>query len=142
MADTIYHNFFAEIMSGTLDLHGAGSNAIKVALFTDSYSIDPDEVTYANTNEHATSGNYTQGGVTLTAANSTVADDDANNRATWDNTDDPTWSAATITAAFAKLYNSTVSDKLICVFDFSGNKSSTAGTYKITFNASGILAIA
>jgi hypothetical protein len=140
MADTIYHNLFAELMGKTMNL-GAGGDAIKCALFTSSYSIDPDEVTYGPTNEHAASGNYTQGGVTLTAANNAVADDDANNRATFDNSDDPTWSSATISAAFAKLYNSTVSNKLLCVFDFGGTKSSTNGTFKITFNASGIIAI-
>jgi hypothetical protein len=142
MADTIYHNFFASLMQGGVDYHGAGSNTINVALYTDSYSIDPDETTYGTTNEHANSGNYTQGGVALTAANNAVADDDANNWATLDNSDDPTWSTATITAAFAKLYNATVSNLLICCFDFGGNKSSTAGTFKITFNASGILKIA
>lgn len=142
MANTIYHNFFAEIMQGTMDLHGAGSNTINVALFTSSYTIDPDEDTYGTTNEHAATGNYTQGGVALTAANNAATDVDASNLAKLDNSDDPTWNTATITAAYAKLYNATVSNKLICVFDFGGNKSSTAGTFKITFHADGILTIA
>jgi hypothetical protein len=140
MADFIYHNFYRAIMSGEMDLHGAGSNVCNVALYTVAGAAD--DTTYSTTNEHAASGNYTQGGVALTAANSAVADDDANNWATWDNTDDPTWSTATISAAYAKVYNATVSSLYICEFDFGGTKASTAGTYKITFNASGILKIA
>lgn len=140
MADFIYHNFFRAIMSKEMDLHGAGSDVVNCALFTSAGAAD--DTTYNNTNEHAATGNYTQRGVALTAANNTVADDDGNNWATWDNTDDPTWSSATISAAYAKLFNTTVSDLLICEFDFGGTKSSTAGTYKITFNATGILKIA
>jgi hypothetical protein len=141
MSDTIYHNLFAELMSKTMNL-GADGDTIKVALFTSSYTINPDETTYSTTNEHAASGNYEQGGVSLTPANNSVADDDANNRAVFDNSDDPTWTTATISAAYAKLYNSTVSNRLLCCFDFGGIKSSTSGTFKITFNADGIIAIA
>lgn len=140
MADKIFHNFFRAIMSGEMDLHGAGSNTINCALFTAAGNAD--DTTYNNTNEHAATGGYTQRGVALTAANNVVADDDANDWSTLDNSDDPTWSTATISAAYAKLFNATVSDLLICEFDFGGTKSSTAGTFKITFNASGILKIA
>ena len=37
----------------------------------------------------------------------------------------------------AMIYNDTNSDKAVCILDFSSNKTSTAGTFTITFPAAG-----
>lgn len=137
MADVVYHNFFLQIMTKTMDL-GVGGDVFKLALFTGSKVIEVDDITYSNTNEVSGDG-YSEGGYLFTNTNNSITDDDGNNWTIFDIAEDATWAAATITARYAQLYNSTVTNKLICCFDFGADKSSTAGTFKVTFNASGVL---
>lgn len=86
------------------------------------------------TNEVATGGGYTAGGVTVTATVSAV--DTTNNRVAITFTDlTPGWNG-TITAAAASIYMSTgtaATDKLISMVDFGGNVTSTSANYDITF---------
>ena len=46
---------------------------------------------------------------------------------------DSTWSSASFTAAFGAIYNDDQGDKLCVVLDFSGDKTATNGTFKVTF---------
>ena len=46
---------------------------------------------------------------------------------------DVEWTSATITAAYGLIFNTSASDKLAVVLDFSGDKSCTNGTFKISF---------
>ena len=41
--------------------------------------------------------------------------------------------SATFTAAYGAIYNDDQSDKLCVVLDFSGNKTATNGTFKVSF---------
>ena len=76
----------------------------------------------------ASGTNYTTTGNTLTgnavAYGTAVASCDF---------DDSTWSSATFTAAYGAIYNDDKSDKLCVVLYFSGNKTATNGTFKVTF---------
>jgi hypothetical protein len=47
--------------------------------------------------------------------------------------DDSTWATATFTAAYGAIYNDDKSDKLCVALDFSGNKTATNGTFKVSF---------
>lgn len=138
MADTIYHNWFARIMSGGQNCAASG-NAFKLALFTDvRAAIDPDATAYAVTNEVAGTG-YTAGGFAFTNTNNSVTDDDTNNYTVFDIAQDAVWSSSTITARWADLYNSTDTNNLVCCFDFGANKSSSNGTFTVQFSANGVL---
>ena len=55
---------------------------------------------------------------------------------------DLTWTAVTLTARFAIIYNSSVSDNLICCLDFGADKVATIGEFKIQWDSDGILTIA
>ena len=46
---------------------------------------------------------------------------------------DTSWTSATFAAAFGAIYNDDQSDKLCVVLDFSGSKTATAGTFKVSF---------
>jgi len=141
MADVIYHNFFAEILSKTMDLH-AGGDVLNLALFTSSKVIEVDDVTYGTTNECPETGNYVHGGYAFTDTNLSVTDVDGSDWTIFGIAEDAEWATATITARYAQLYNATVANKLICCFDFGADKSSTVGTFKIVFNASGVIKLA
>lgn len=137
MADVIYNSFKRDIMNGGIDLD---TDTIKVALVTSTYT--PDQDAHDNfddvTNEVSGTG-YTAGGATLGSV--TVTADNTDNEGVFDAAD-TSWTTSTITARGAVVYKSTgtaSTSKLICYFDFTSDKSSSAGTFTIAWNSEGIL---
>jgi len=130
-------SFKVELLSGghnfnTTNVARSANTAdtFKIALFTSSATLDATTTAYSVTNEVSGTG-YSAGGNTLSIsqvpqASSTTAILD------FDNT---TWSAATITANGALIYNSTNSDTAVAVLAFGGDKTSTAGDFTIVFPA-------
>jgi len=94
--------------------------------------------TVADVSANEVSGTgYTAGGAAL--AGLTIGAS-SNAKAYWD-ADDVTWSTATITARHCVLYNVTNGNKLICSFDFTEDKSSSGGDFKIQWSTSGIISL-
>lgn len=89
-------------------------------------------------NEVAASGTYATGGPTLAAKTSAQSA----GTYTFDNTVDPSFTGATITASGAVIYQDTAgadtTDPLIAYLDFGGSQSVVGGTFTVQFNASGI----
>lgn len=137
MADVIFNNFKKLIMNGGIDLD---TDTIKVALVTSTYTPDQDVHDFFDdvTNEVTGTG-YTAGGATLGTV--TVTADNTDNEGVFDAAD-TSWTTSTITARGAVVYKSTgtaSTSALICYFDFTTDKSSSAGTFTIAWNAEGIL---
>jgi hypothetical protein len=137
MATVIFNSFKKKIMDGSIDLD---TDTIKVALTTSSYTPDQDAHDFFDdvTNEVSGTG-YSAGGATL--ANKAVTADNTDNEGVFD-ADDTTWSTSTITARYAIIYKSTgtaATSPLIAAIDFGSDKTSTAGTFTITWAAEGIL---
>ena len=127
MANVIPYAFRGELLTGTHNF-ASGGDSFKLALYTAS-PYDTSSTVYNATNEVSASGtNYTTTGNTL-AGNAVVYSTAV---ASCDFTDS-TWSSATFTAAFGAIYNDDKSDKLCVVLDFSGSKTASSGTFKITF---------
>ena len=131
MANVIPFSLRGALFSAQHDL-ASGGNTFKFALYTSS-AYDTSSTIYVVTNEVGTSGtNYSTGGNTLSsqavASGTAVASCDFA---------DTEWTSATITAAYGAIYNSTtvdaVANRLVVVLDFSGSKTCTNGTFKITF---------
>ena len=127
MANVIPYSFRGELFTGTHNF-ASGGDSFKLALYT-SNPYNTSSTVYSATNEVSASGtNYTTTGNTLTgnavAYSTAVASCDFA---------DSTWSSASFTAAFAAIYNDDQSDKLCVVLDFSGSKTASSGTFKITF---------
>ena len=131
MANVIPFSLRGALFSAQHDL-ASGGNTFKFALYTSS-AYDTSSTIYVVTNEVGTSGtNYSTGGNTLSsqavASGTAVASCDFA---------DTEWTSATITAAYGAIYNSTSVDgtanRLVVVLDFSGSKTCTNGTFKITF---------
>lgn len=138
MADVIYNSFKRDIMNGSIDLD---TDTINVMLVTSAYTPDQDAHTKRSdiTNEVAGTG-YSAGGAAL--AGKSVTADNTDNEGVFDATD-LTWAASTITARGAVLYKArggaSSADELICFFDFTTDRSSSAGDFTIQWNAEGIL---
>lgn len=144
MADAMYHSFFHELMLAAHDLTTTTGQQLQMQLHTSSYTPDIDHAVKTDlSNEHAATGNYSTGGVSVTKGAMAPADEDGNDRAVFDITEDMVWLVSTISAAYGVLLNDDhASDALICYFDFGGTQSSTAGTFTIAFHNSGLFAIA
>ena len=104
-------------------------NTFKLALYDNSASFTAATTAYTATNEVAASGSYSAGGgaltnVTPTSTSTTAFTDFA----------DLSFTSATITAYGAMIYNdSAAGDPSVCILDFGGAKTSTAGTFTIIF---------
>jgi hypothetical protein len=122
-------SFKSEILD---EQHDIEADTIKIALYTSSASLGASTTAYSSSNEISnTSGSaYSAGGATLGSAavatdGTTVTIDFA----------DPTWTSASFTANGALIYNSSNSNKAICVLAFGGDFTVTNGTFQITFPA-------
>jgi hypothetical protein len=136
MASFLYDSAIQNIGSGLIDLD---THAFKIALLTSSYSPNPTTHTqwsHVSPYEISASGYTTLGkslsGVTW-ATSSSISKFDAS---------DVVWTAATITARYAVIYDdSAANDPLICLLDFGQNMISTNDDFTIQFDANGIFRI-
>ena len=139
MATTkVYSALFGKVFDKEVDLL---TDTLKVALVTSSYTPDQDAHDYwadVSANEASGTG-YTAGGATL--GSTTFTYDDGSNKWTFDGAD-VSWSSSTITARYAVIYDDTATSKnLIAYVDFGTDQSSSAGTFTVSWNASGIFTI-
>ena len=119
-------SFKTELMTGTHNFTASTGNTFKLALYDNSASFTAATTAYTTSNEISGSG-YSAGGGTLTNITPTSSSTTA-----FTAFDDLTFSTATITARGALIYNDTAAgDPSIVVLDFGGDKTSTAGDFKI-----------
>ena len=127
MANIIPYAFRGELLTGTHNF-ASGGDSFKLALYT-AQPYTTASTVYSTTSEVSASGtNYTTTGNALTGnavvyATAVASCDFA----------DSTWSSATFTAAYGAIYNDDQGDKLCVALDFSGNKTATNGTFKVSF---------
>ena len=126
MANLVPYQFPVELLSAN---HNFASDTFKLALYTANPYTTASTV-YVVTSE-TTGTEYSAGGNTLSGnAVSNVAD-----IATVDFTDS-VWGSptpATFSAAYGTIYNSSDTNKLVVILDFSGTKSCSNGTFTVTF---------
>lgn len=120
-------SFKVELLQGVHDFTASTGDTFKIALYTSSATLGASTTAYTVSDEVSGSG-YTAGGNTLTNVTPTSSGTTA-----FTDFADTTWTTATITARGALIYNSTESDKAVCVLDFGSDKTSTAGNFTIVF---------
>ena len=132
----VVNNFKEQLLLKTIDCN---TDVFKVALYSDAYAagqLDGADPAYSATNEIVASG-YTAGGASI--GTPVVAQDDTNDRASWD--DDGTdvlWtSLATATIQRAILYDDTTVTKWQAII-WEITTNSNGGNYTLAFHANGI----
>ncbi len=120
-------SFKSELLTATHNFTNGSGHTFKLALFTDSASLGAGTTAYSTSNEASGTG-YSAGGNTLTNVTPTTSGTTA-----FTDFDNTSFTSSTITARGALIYNSSQSDKAVCVLDFGSDKSSTAGTFAIIF---------
>ena len=140
MASGLYAITFLNALKDDLavDLDDTTADRFKVMLVTSSYTPDfGAHDFYADVTNEVVGTGYSAGGesltsVTLTQSAGTITFD----------ADDVTWTSSTITARGAVVYDDSLSgDPLIAYIDFGADKSSSAGDFVLSFNASGIFTL-
>jgi len=122
-------SFKVQILSGSQNFNTGTTKVYKIALYTSAATLGAGTTTYSGTsNEVASGGGYTTGGNTLTVSQVPTS----SGTTAFIDFADTTWSAATITARGALIYNST-DDTAVAVLDFGSDKTSTAGDFTIIF---------
>jgi hypothetical protein len=129
--NAITNSFKEEILEKGHDFTPTSGDKFKLALYTSQASIGADTTAYpgdSTGNQVANTGQYTQGGGLLVNAlvstQGTVAFVDFN---------DLSFTGVTLTARGALIYNTSESNKSVCVLDFGSDKTATSGTFTIQF---------
>jgi|TARA_Y100000114_G_scaffold69785_1_gene63873 hypothetical protein len=136
IAQAMCTSFKKELLEGVHNFKNSGGDTFKLALYAEgsggksstTATLGATTTAFTTTGEVASSGTYATGGGSLTRV-------DPSSSGTTALTDfaDLSFTTATITAMGALIYNSSDSNKAVCVLDFTSNKSSTSGTFTIQF---------
>jgi len=138
MASKVYGNALKAAFNKEIDFD---SDTVKVMLLTSAYSPNQDTHDYLDdvvANEVTGTG-YTAGGQAL--ASKTVTYDAATNTVKFD-ASDVTWSASSITARYAVVYDDSpatnATKPLIAYFDFTTDRASSNGDFIVRWGTDGI----
>ena len=120
-------SFKVELLKGVHNFT-ADDDQFKLALYTSSASLGAGTTAYTSSNE-VSGTNYTAKGAFLTSVTPTSSSTTA-----FTDFSDLTFSNATVTARGALIFNEVASgDPAVCVLDFGGDKTSTAGDFTVQF---------
>lgn len=121
-------SFKVELLESVHNFTTGTGDTYKLALYDNSAAFTAATTAYTVTNEVSGTG-YSAGGGTLTNVTPTSSGTTA-----FIDFDDLTFSTATITARGALIYNSSAAgNPAVCILDFGGAKTSTAGDFTIVF---------
>jgi len=119
------NSYKADLLQGDMD----STDTYKIALYTSSASLGATTSAYTVTQEVASGNGYTTGGKTL--ATFAVGSTGAVSYIEWDT--DPAWTSSSFTARGALIYNSSKTNKAVCVLDFGSDKTTSNGTFTVVF---------
>ena len=128
ITSTLTTSFKKELLEAVHNFKNSGGDTFKLALYTSSATLGATTTAFTTTNE-VSGTNYSSGGNSLTRVDPTSS-------GTTGFTDfaDLTFGTATVTARGCMIYNdSATGDPAVAVFDFGADKTSTAGSFTITF---------
>lgn len=122
-------SFKVGILDGDFDFGTGTTQTFKIALYTSSATLSAATTAYTTSNEVSGTG-YSAGGQALTISQVPTS----SGTTAFIDFSDVTWTTATITARGALIYlaNGTT-NPAVCVLDFGGDKTSTAGNFTIQF---------
>jgi len=130
--NAITNSFKEDLLNGLHDFAPSTGDVFKLALYDSSASIGADTTSYAVgiSGQVPDTGQYAAGGGALVNALVSV-----NGTTAFVDFDDLSFTGVTLTARGALVYNTSESSKSVCVLDFGGDKTATAGTFTIQFPA-------
>ena len=128
ITQTMCTSFKKALLDGEMDFSANTNQAYKIALYTNSASLDATTAVYTTSNEASGTG-YTAGGVALTI--STVPT--TSGTTAYLSFSNATWANSTITARGALIYQTGGTTPAVAVLDFGSDKVTSGATFQVTF---------
>ena len=136
IAQAMCTSFKKELLEGVHNFKNSGGDTFKLALYAEgsggksntTATLGATTTAFTTNGEVGSTGTYATGGGQLTRVDPTTSSTTA-----FTDFADLSFTTATITAMGALIYNSSDSNKAVCVLDFTTNKTSTSGTFTIQF---------
>ena len=137
IASVLTNSFKAELLKGLHSFDTAGAtpagNAFKIALYTNSTTIDTTTTAYGGPSNEVSGSGYSSGGNALTntgVGTTTVT--------SFTDFSDTSWTSASFTARGCLIYNSSTvtgltTNAAVCGITFGGDKTVSSGTFTIQF---------
>jgi hypothetical protein len=129
--NAICNSFKKELLQAdhNFDTSGNGGNIFKLAMYTSTATLGKSTTSFTTGSEVSSSG-YTSGGSALVNTGTSLS---VNTAIT--NYSNLSFTGVTLTARGALIYNTSNSNTAVCVLDFGGDKTATAGTFTVQFPA-------
>ena len=129
--NAICNSFKKELLQAdhNFDTSGNGRNIFKLAMYTSTATLGKSTTSFTTGSEVSSSG-YTSGGKALVNTGTSLS---LNTAIT--NYSNLSFTGVTLTARGALIYNTSNSNTAVCVLDFGGDKTATAGTFTVQFPA-------
>ena len=130
ITQAVCNTFKSEILGAVHDFDSGSGQVFKLALYSSAATLDANTTVYSSSDEVGNTGQYSAGGGVLTSQqvslDGSVAIVDFA---------DLSFTGVTLTARGALIYNTSASNKSVCVLDFGSDKTATSGTFTIQFPA-------
>ena len=128
--NAICNSFKKELLEGTHNFKSSGGNSFKLSLYTSDATLGKSTTSFTSDNQVSNTGQYASGGSALSNGGTSLSSDTA-----LVDFADLSFTGVTLTARGALIYNTSATNKAVCVLDFGGDKTATAGTFTIQFPA-------
>ena len=130
ITQAVANSFKGQLLQGQHNFTLTTGNVFKLALYTSAATLSSATTVYTSTNEVVNTGQYVTGGGVLTNVSPLVSSGVA-----FIDFADISFTGVTLTAAGALIYNTSATNKAVCVLDFGSDKTATSGTFTIQFPA-------
>jgi hypothetical protein len=129
ISQAVCNSFKQQILEGIHDFE-TGGDVFKLSLYTSAANLSASTTVYTSTSEVSPTGQYVAGGGTLTGQQTSL-----DTSVAIVDFADLSFTGVTLTARGALIYNTSESNKAVCVLDFGADKTATSGTFTIQFPA-------
>jgi hypothetical protein len=130
ITQAVCNTFKSEILGAVHDFDSGSGQVFKLALYSSAATLNATTTVYSSSDEVGNTGQYSAGGGVL--ASQQVSLDGSVAIVDFA---DLSFTGVTLTARGALIYNTSASDKSVCVLDFGSDKTATSGTFTIQFPA-------
>jgi len=130
ITQAVCNSFKTELLGAVHDFDSGNAQVFKLALYTSAANLSAATTAYTVTGEVPNTGQYVATGSALQSKQ--VSLDTATAIVTFA---DLSFTGVTLTARGALIYNTSATNKAVCVLDFGADKTATSGTFTIVFPA-------
>ena len=130
ITQAVCNTFKSELLGAVHDFDSGSGQVFKLALYTSAANLSAATTNYVVSGQVGDTGTYAAGGGALQSQQ--VSLDTGVGIVTFA---DLSFTGVTLTARGALVYNTSATNKAVCVLDFGADKTATSGTFTIQFPA-------